>query len=330
MSNEIKQGDKVRVSKDAPKEFERFKGDDMNYEVVRINPSKIIIQHKVGGLYGFTLAIPLKYLVKVDAEAKEAKFKVNDVVRTVFNETTHITSVLENGNYYLYGMGNEYPEDSLTLIQPYIEPTAPKFKVGDRVKFKNIYELQKVKDASFHWMLSMFASKEATITAVEDNGFYRVDIDPSIGGINDDMIESKVEPTTPTIKAGDRVRNIESGLIGVVDNIVYRDVAWVYCMDGNRYNWKFDDLELVQPTEPTGVEENDADNIVDEIGRVVEGYCKSLANLADSFDWQRYEADLAHDIAVKIVNKKMDNDPTEAADYAVSVAKAVVENLKRK
>lgn len=31
MSNEIKQGDKVRVSKDAPKEFERFKGDDMNY-----------------------------------------------------------------------------------------------------------------------------------------------------------------------------------------------------------------------------------------------------------------------------------------------------------
>lgn len=75
MSNEIKVGDKVRVSKDAPKEFERFKGDDMNYEVVRINPSKIIIQHKVGGLYGFTLAIPLKYLVKVDAEAKEPEYK---------------------------------------------------------------------------------------------------------------------------------------------------------------------------------------------------------------------------------------------------------------
>lgn len=78
---EINVGDKVRVSKDAPKEFDRFKGDEMNYEVVRINPSKTIIQHKMAGLYGFTLAIPCKYLVKVDAEAKEPKFKVGDVVR---------------------------------------------------------------------------------------------------------------------------------------------------------------------------------------------------------------------------------------------------------
>lgn len=58
-----------------------------------------------------------------EPKSAEPKFKVNDVVRTVFNETTHITSVLENGNYYLYGMGNEYPEDSLTLVEPYTEPT---------------------------------------------------------------------------------------------------------------------------------------------------------------------------------------------------------------
>lgn len=83
---EIKQGDKVRVSKDAPKEFERFKGDEMNYEVVRINSSTIIIQHKLAGLYGFTLAIPCKYLVKVDAEAKEAKFKKGDKVKYVGKE----------------------------------------------------------------------------------------------------------------------------------------------------------------------------------------------------------------------------------------------------
>lgn len=31
--------------------------------------------------------------------------------------------MLENGNYYLYGMGNEYPEDSLTLVEPYTKPT---------------------------------------------------------------------------------------------------------------------------------------------------------------------------------------------------------------
>ena len=276
---EIKVGDKVRVREDAPRIYTQnclnLSLHNTDFEVTNIDDGCANIQNK-DGILTIAYVIPTKYLIKVEDEAKE-----------------------------------------------------PKFKKGDRVKFKNIYELQKVKDASFHWMLSMFASKEATITAVEDNGFYRVDIDPSIGGINDDMIESKVEPTTPTIKAGDRVRNIESGLIGVVDNIVYRDVAWVYCMDGNRYNWKFDDLELVQPTEPTGVEENDADNIVDEIGRVVEGYCKSLANLADSFDWQRYEADLAKEVAVKL-SKPNENKPDYVAEYAVSVAKAVVENLKKK
>lgn len=84
------------------------------------------------------------------------------------------------------------------LVKVEEEAKEPKYKKGDRVKFKNIYELQKVKDKSFRWMLVMFASKEATITAVEDGDFYRVDIDPSIGGINDDMIECKVEPTEQT------------------------------------------------------------------------------------------------------------------------------------
>ena len=45
-------------------------------------------------------------------------------------------------------------------------------------------------------------------------------------------------------------------------------------------------------------------------------------------DWQRYEADLAKEIAVKL-SKPNENKPGYVADYAVSVAKAVVENLKR-
>ena len=45
-------------------------------------------------------------------------------------------------------------------------------------------------------------------------------------------------------------------------------------------------------------------------------------------DWQRYKADLAKEIAVKVANKY--SDPREVAGYAVSVAKAVVEGLKRK
>lgn len=125
---EIKQGDKVRVSKDAPKEFERFKGDEMNYEVVRINSSTIIIQHKLAGLYGFTLAIPCKYLVKVDAEAKEPKIKVGDKV--------HVKGsvLLEGGVFSIIGADYHeklgwryelnihewYPEIDL---EPYTEPT---------------------------------------------------------------------------------------------------------------------------------------------------------------------------------------------------------------
>lgn len=120
MNNEIKVGDKVRVSKDAPEMY--FFGCNHNDSVCKVilvdRDNAVITQPKNG-----SFPIPTKYLVKVEEEKKEPKFKVNDVVRTVFNETTHITAILGNGNYYLYGMGNEYPEDSLTLVEPCTEPT---------------------------------------------------------------------------------------------------------------------------------------------------------------------------------------------------------------
>lgn len=50
-------------------------------------------------------------------------------------------------------------------------------------------------------------------------------------------------------------------------------------------------------------------------------------DLTDSY-WDAYTADLAKEVALKVANKF--NDPKEAAEYAVSVAKAVVEGLKRK
>lgn len=207
MSNEIKVGDKVRVREDAPRVYLRRWCKAVEYDVYAVDGDAAAIT------YGYQeIAIPLKYLVKVDAEKKEAKYHK-----------------------------------------------------GDRVKFKNIYELQKVKDKSFRWMLVMFASKEATITVVEDNGFYRVDIDPSIGGINDDMIECKVEPTEHT--EAEKKPNVGSIKI---------------------------------PVE---------------------------VDLTDSY-WDAYAADLVKEIALKVANKY--NAPKEAADYAVSVAKAVVEELKRK
>ena len=161
------------------------------------------------------------------------------------------------------------------LVKADEEAKEAKYHKGDRVKFKNIYELQKVKDKSFRWMLVMFASKEATITAVEDNGFYRVDIDPSIGGINDDMIECKVEPTEQT-----EAEKTDSD----VPFSIFRD-----------------DL-LSNP---------------------------QIVNLHNGMHyWQCYEANLAKEVALKVANKY--NDPKEAADYAVLIAKAVVEGLKRK
>ena len=50
-------------------------------------------------------------------------------------------------------------------------------------------------------------------------------------------------------------------------------------------------------------------------------------DLTDSY-WDAYAADLAKEVALKVANKF--NTPHEAAEYAVSVAKAVVDGLKRK
>lgn len=217
MGNEIKQGDKVRVSKDAPDMYvypDSPGNRDCECIVKDTDGDNAYIEPKELGYFPFTSIIPTKYLVKVDAEAKEAKFKA-----------------------------------------------------GDRVKFKNIYELQKVKAESFHWMLTIFASQEATIIEVDDGGFYRVDIDPSIGGINDDMIERKVEPTEQT--EAEKSTNVGSIKI---------------------------------PVE---------------------------VDLTDSY-WDAYAADLAKEVALKVANKHMDSKPEDIGAYAVQVAKAVVEGLKRK
>lgn len=65
------------------------------------------------------------------------------------------------------------------------------------------------------------------------------------------------------------------------------------------------------------------------------GFCgidKAIKIIADNpvFDWDAYTAALAQEVALKVANKKMDNHPEEIGAYAVSVANAVVEGLKRK
>lgn len=80
---DIKQGDKVRVSKDAPKVYLSSVNNLFKYHVCKVEDvdgDSAIISYTDIGIDRW-LAIPTKYLIKVDAEAKEAKFKVGDVVR---------------------------------------------------------------------------------------------------------------------------------------------------------------------------------------------------------------------------------------------------------
>lgn len=139
---EIKVGDKVRVREGAPEEFERFKGDDINYEVVRINHSKVIIQHRLAaGVYGFTLSIPTKHLVKVEEEKKEAKFKVGDKVCVLHSEILRgVYTIIgaecreKLGWYYQLNIHEWYPSIDLA---PYTEPTGEAINPGDKVRIKS-------------------------------------------------------------------------------------------------------------------------------------------------------------------------------------------------
>ena len=284
MSNEIKQGDKVMVSKDAPEEFERFKGDDMNYEVVRINSSKVIIQHKLAaGLYGFTLSVPAKYLVKVDAEAKEAKFKVGEEMfwlpgKTIRHKCT-ITEVIKNEHsgkweynvLFEWGKpGKWIPESELAL---YTEPTAPKFKVGDRVRCKNPLRLANSTDNDFIGIVT-------DAVTYGENGWFNVRMNN--GATFQTYHESDLELIEPAKQTHQRATIISEGDIHSLDETPTNNVG-----------------SITIPVE---------------------------VDLTDSY-WEAYTADLAREVALKVANKF--NTPKEVAEYAVKVAKAVVDGLKR-
>ena len=69
MTSEIKVGDKVRVRKDAPRVYLRDWCKAVEYDVYAVDVDAAIIT------YGYQeIAIPLKYLVKVEDEKKEGKY----------------------------------------------------------------------------------------------------------------------------------------------------------------------------------------------------------------------------------------------------------------
>lgn len=155
------------------------------------------------------------------------------------------------------------------------------------------------------------------------------DIDYGGGCTGHNIARSQIEQyVTPTIKVGDRVRNIESGLIGVVDMIVYGNVVWVNGVDGKRYHWKSDGLELVLPTEQTEEGEKPCVgriNFAERIKRQQEAHWAIVDEFSSrSFDWDAYTADLAKELA--IAYGKRGKCPLDA----VADAKEITKRLKQK
>lgn len=96
---EIKKGDKVRVSKDAPKVYLSGMNNLFKYHVCKVEEvdgDSAIIRYTDIGIDRW-LAIPIKYLVKADAEAKEAKFKKGYRVRNIKSNECGIVYNLNNG-----------------------------------------------------------------------------------------------------------------------------------------------------------------------------------------------------------------------------------------
>lgn len=141
MTTDIKVGDKVRVREDAPKLYDLYtypiwryesKVENLEGEIAVIKPSKSEIP-------GARCIIPFKYLIKVEDEAKEAKFKVGDRVRVCSKDAERygrvgtVVALCEKERVYvdfgdIHGC-RFYAERYLDHYRPYIEPTEEKNKV---------------------------------------------------------------------------------------------------------------------------------------------------------------------------------------------------------
>lgn len=132
---EIKQGDKVRVSKDAPKMYLRgfdhiFTG--VESVVSEVEDDNAVIIFNTDHINSQT-TIPTKYLIKVDAEAK---FKVGDKVIFIPTGKVKVVSRVNSNSQYAITEPNGQSPLCVreTELDPYIESNAPKFKIGDYVR----------------------------------------------------------------------------------------------------------------------------------------------------------------------------------------------------
>lgn len=208
-------------------------------------------------------------------------------------------------------------------------------KVGDKVRVR-----EDAPRVYTRGLWEVFEKRDSNVDSVED-GIAVISTGPHIIAIPlKYLVKVEDEEKEARFKVGDRVEELVSRKSGRVLGIE-GDFVVVGCpYDMEKNYWHIDSVELVEPTEHTEAEEDARIRQKEaeleafrksELDRVLHPekshtYEVTVDNVA--MDWQRYEADLTKEVALKVANKF--NSPYEAAEYAVSVAQAVVERLKRK
>lgn len=203
-------------------------------------------------------------------------------------------------------------------------------KVGDKVRVRE--DVPKMYSAYKHRGVVKDVDRDCALVESEDRlatdglRLWRIIIPTKY------LVKVEEENKAPKFKVGDRVEELVSRKSGRVLGIEGDFVVVGIPYDKEKYYWHIDSVELVEPTEQPEAEKSFEDQLRDVLNGVEhQDYGHpihtAMINL-DINDWDSYAADLAKEVALKVANKY--NDPNEVAEYAVSVAKAVVEGLKKK
>lgn len=210
-------------------------------------------------------------------------------------------------------------------------------KVGDKVRVREdapkVYQKGSVFDYTEHQSTVHELDGDAAIIGldIEDSPIYSA----PIAIPTKYLIKVEEEAKEPKFKRGDKVVCKPPFIKKVWTVLGYDDKMPYMVMVGNGRYINERNLELcTAETEEKIISQREAEFnefAKEELDRVhhPEKYATYEATIDNvAVDWEKYTADLAKDVALKVANKY--NDPKQAAEYAVSVAKAVVEGLKRK
>ncbi len=200
-------------------------------------------------------------------------------------------------------------------------------KVGNKVRIAdNVPEMYTQTVFSVHIPMDMEVLK------VQDGSAHITPILSGAGGLSFEYIiptkyltkvEDEAKEPKPKYKLGDFVRvdyiRMNSNEVYSVLDRRYSEQGWIY--EINIHEW-VNEMWLIPHTKPTEVVSQE--EMTNELDPAEHKVMPALDY------WEQYTADLAKEIALKVANKHMDGNPEGIGAYAVSVAKAVVESLKKK